>query len=93
MALIGALGFVAPASASRVGVNSTASTDGVTRMGSLAMATLCMSLTAAAAPPEAMADTDSISTLTCGQGVCCDTHTAALACGQHVARADVIQAV
>ena len=40
-----------------------------------------------------MIDTDPISTLTCGQGVCCDTHTAALACGQHVARADVIQAV
>ena len=62
-------------------------------MGSLTMATLCISLAAAAASPEAMIDTDPISTLTCGQGVCCDTHTAALACGQHVARADVIQAV
>ena len=92
MALIGALGFVAPASASRVGVNSTASTDGVTRMGSLAMATLCISL-AAAASPEAASDTDTTSTLTVGQGLCCDTHTAALACGQQVACADVIEVV
>jgi len=40
-------------------------------------------------PLEAMIDTDPISTLTCGQGVCCDTHTAALACGHQVACADV----
>ena len=38
------------------------------------MATLCISLAAPAAP-DVMIDADSTSTLTFGQGVCCDMHT------------------